>query len=85
MRLPLCLWGASYIQMLEADLSPEETELVRRGRNAHSHHPVPKNQNPEDYSLATAFEVLIGYLHLTGNDERIAALAGVILGENENG
>ena len=76
---------ASYIRLLEPELTPQEAELVRRGRNAHPHHPVPKNQNPEDYSMATAFEVLIGYLHLTGNDERIAVFADMILGGNYNG
>ena len=76
---------ASFIRELEEELTPAERELVRRGRNAHTHHPVPKNQNPEDYAMATAFETLIGYLHLTGNDERIAAFAGKILGGSENG
>ena len=70
---------ASYIRLLEPELKPYEAELVRRGRNAHPHHPVPKNQNPEDYSMATAFETLIGYLHLTGNDERIARFADTLL------
>ncbi len=76
---------ASYIQMIGEQLTPEETELIRRGRNVHSHHPVPKNQNPEDYAMATAFEVLIGFHHLTGNEDRIAELAETILGGNENG
>lgn len=71
---------ASYIQDLAEELTPEEAELVRRGRNAHAHHPIPKNQNPEDYSMATAFEALIGYLHLTGNDKRIAVFAEKLLG-----
>ena len=76
---------ASYIQIIKDELTPKETELIRRGRNAHAHHPVPKNQNPEDYSMATAFEALIGYLHLTGNDERIAAFAERLLGGQNNG
>ena len=76
---------ASYIGMIAECLTPEEEELVRRGRNAHAHHPVPKNQNPEDYAMATAFEVLIRFLHLTGNDERIAGFANQLLGGNENG
>lgn len=76
---------ASFIRMISDFLTLDETELVRRGRNAHAHHPTPKNQSPEDYSLATAFEVLIGYLHLTGKDERIAEFANIILGGNENG
>lgn len=76
---------ASYVRLLEPELTPCEAELVRRGRNSHPHHPVPKNQNPEDYSMATAFEALIGYLHLTGNDERIAVFAETILGGDTNG
>ena len=76
---------ASFIRMISDLLTPEETELGRRGRNAHAHHPAPKNQSPEDYSLATAFEVLVGYLHLTGKDERIAYFAKIIFGGNDNG
>ena len=73
---------ASYLMSISENLTDEEKELVRRGRNAHAHHPVPKNQSPEDYAMATAFEVLIGYLHLTGKDERIASFAETILGGN---
>ena len=76
---------AVYIQTLYPFLLPSETELVKRGRNAHIHHPVPKNQNPEDYALATGFEALIGFLHLTGNDERIRLLARNILEEDDHG
>ena len=76
---------AAYIQDLYEELLPDEKELVRRGRNAHVHHPVPKNQNPEDYALATGFEVLIGFHHLTGNQERIQMLAEKIFGGEKNG
>ena len=76
---------AVYARRLQPELSPEEADFVRRGRNAQFHHPVPKNQNPEDYSLATGFEALIGYLHLTGNADRIETLAEIILGGEDNG
>ena len=76
---------AGFIRQLEDLLTPEEAELVRRGRNAHPHHPVPRNQNPEDYAMATGFETLIGFLHLIGRDERIAQLAEKALGEEGNG
>ena len=59
-------------------LSDDEASLVHRGRNAHAHHPVPKNQNPEDYAAATGFETLIGFLYITGNDERIRQLFDII-------
>ena len=55
-------------------LTDAEQEIVRRGRNAHSRHPVPKNQNPDDYAMATGFEALLGFLYLTGQNERIQML-----------
>lgn len=76
---------ASFLQSVLPLLSETELEFVRRGRNAHARHPTPKNQHPEDYSLATAFEVLIGYLYLTGSAERIEFISGFILGGNDHG
>ena len=55
-------------------LTEQEREIVRRGRNAHARHPVPKNQNPDDYTASTGFEALFGYLYLTGQNDRIASL-----------
>lgn len=51
-------------------LTDEEKDIVRRGRNAENHH-VPKNSNVQEYSYATAFEALIGYLYLTKNTKRL--------------
>lgn len=52
------------------ELSEEEQDIVRRGRNAQNHH-LPKNTELADYTHATAFEALIGYLYLTKQDERL--------------
>ena len=76
---------AAYIHLLMPELTPSEAELVRRGRNTHIHHPVPKNQNPEDYSFATGFEVLLGFLFLTGNKDRIYTLTRIIWEGTGNG
>lgn len=76
---------AAYARKMISILSPCENELIHRGRNAHIHHPVPKNQNPEDYSLATGFEVLIGYLYITGSADRILHLCDFILEEEQYG
>lgn len=51
-------------------LSKEEQEIFKRGRNTENHH-LPKNGNVADYSHATGFEALIGYLYLTKQDERL--------------
>ena len=55
-------------------LTDEESAVLRRGENAHSHHPAPKNQTPVDYSHATGLEALMGYLYLTGQHERLNTL-----------
>ncbi len=65
-------------------LNDTEKEIVRRGRNAHAKHPVPRNQNPEDYAISTGFEALFGYLYLTGQNERIKYLAEYINEVKEN-
>lgn len=51
-------------------LTEQEKDIVRRTRNTQNHH-LPKNANPTDYMYATAFEGLIGYLYLTGENERL--------------
>ena len=51
-------------------LTEEEQEIFKRGRNTENHH-LPKNGNVADYSHATGFEALIGYLYLTKQDERL--------------
>ena len=58
------------LRKIEEKLTEEEKEIVRRGRNAQNHH-VPKNSTVEEYSYATAFESLIGYLYLTKQDDRL--------------
>ena len=61
---------AHILHALEEELSEEEHNVVRRGRNAHPH-TVPKNADVVDYRYATAYEALIGYLYLSGNSERL--------------
>ena len=51
-------------------LTDEEAEIVRRARNSKSKH-TAKNASVADYSYATAFEALIGYLFLTKQTERL--------------
>ncbi len=50
-------------------LHEDEKEWVRKGRNAHPH-AYPKNASPAEYHMATALEVLLGVLYLTGRHER---------------
>lgn len=62
-------------------LTEEEKAVVLRGRNAHSRHPAPRHQNPADYSEATGFEALLGYLYLTERYDRIHEIQETIFYE----
>ncbi len=54
----------------EGFLSDEEAALVRRAKN-HKTASKPKNADPIDYKYATAFEALIGYHRLAGDEKRV--------------
>ena len=56
--------------MNEEFLTEEEVSLVKRARN-HKTASKPRNADPVNYKLATAFEALIGWLHLDGRKERM--------------
>ena len=60
---------AAALHNLEADLTEYEAGLVRRARN-HKIATKPKNADPMTYKNATAFEALVGYLHLSGDSQR---------------
>ena len=61
---------SSVLKELMPTLNEEELEIVRRGRNAKPKHHA-KNATLSDYSYATAFEVLIGYLYLKEDNNRL--------------
>ena len=61
---------AKILNKIWDNLTEEEQEIFKRGRNTENHH-LPKNGNVADYSHATGFEALIGYLYLSKQDERL--------------
>ena len=75
---------ARALERMEGALTEEEKQLVLRGRNAHPHHTVPKNQSPGDYAMATGLETLFGGLYITGQTERLKELFRVSLEEEEH-
>ena len=64
---------AAALHSLEGELTEAEAALVRRARN-HRIATKPKNTDPMTYKYATAFEALIGFLHLSGEDGRALEL-----------
>lgn len=65
---------------IEESLSPEEQDIARRARNTHIHS-KSKNFSITEYIYATALEAVIGYLHLTGQEERLNEILTLSLEE----
>lgn len=68
---------ARILEKIQDTLTEEEKDIVRRGRNAESHH-LPKNSNVQEYRYATAFEALIGYLYLTKKSSRLKEILDLV-------
>ena len=64
---------AAMIEALEPELTEEELAIYKRGRNAKSYTSA-KNASILDYRKATGLEALIGYLYLSGREERVLVL-----------
>ena len=58
---------------IESILTEDEMRVLKWGRNAKSN-TTPKNADVTDYRMATGFETLIGYLYLSGENERLSHL-----------
>ncbi len=61
-------------KLLEKDFfSSEELAVIKRARNAKSHH-KPKNTDVLTYKHATSLEAVIGYLAYTKQEKRLSIL-----------
>ena len=69
---------ADILKRIQDNLTDDERDIVRRGRNTENHH-VAKNANVADYSQSTGFEALIGYLYLTKQDERLEEILNMCI------
>ena len=69
---------ADILKRIQDNLTDDEKDIVRRGRNTENHH-VAKNANVADYSQSTGFEALIGYLYLTKQDERLEEILNMCI------
>lgn len=59
--------------MADGFLTEEEERLLKRARN-HRTMSKPANADPKNYKVATGFEALIGFLHITEQDSRLSEL-----------
>lgn len=75
---------ARMLESIESELTCEEADVVRRGRNAHPKHAVPRHAEPADYARATGLEALWGYLYVTGQTQRLGVLVATALERTED-
>ena len=61
------------LRAIQGSLTEDEQAVVRRARN-HRITSKPKNADPITYKMATAFEALLGYLYLDGQEARLAEI-----------
>lgn len=71
---------SAIIEKIEEELTQEEHDIYRRGRNAHSP-TMAKHATMADYRRATGFEALMGYLYLKEDYERMITLVRKGIGE----
>ena len=57
-----------------AGLNDQEQAVVRRGRNAKGR--IPHNSTVAEYRSSTALEALLGYLYLSGQQEKLQQILG---------
>lgn len=71
---------ARMAQRIKGQLTEEEQDVFRRGRNA-SPHSIPQNASREEYQTATALEALFGWLYLQGQNDRLNELFSKMMEE----
>ena len=59
-------------------LDEAELEIINRAKNLHFNN-IAKNATPQAYTKATQFEALLGYLYLTGQNERLQKFINISL------
>ena len=74
---------ARMLEAIEPDLTEEEADVARRGRNSQAKHAAPKHADPADYAHATGLEALWGYLYLSGQTQRLDELVKLALSRTE--
>lgn len=69
---------SKYFNKIAPFLTEVELAVAGRARNTHQH-TMSKNATMADYKLATAFEAVIGFNHLVGNEQRLDNLFSMIM------
>ena len=74
---------AQFIDSIMDELSEDEMDIYKRGRNATTHSKA-KNATMGEYRKATGLEALFGYLYLKGDMSKLTALVDRMIETYEN-
>ena len=74
---------AAFSKTIEEDLTEEEMEIFKRGRNFKSNS-TAKNASVLDYRHATGVEALWGYWYLENNEDRLKEMCDRLIAFNES-
>ena len=75
---------ARMLEAIEPELTEQEADITRRGRNAQAKHAAPKHADPADYAHATGLEALWGYLYVTKQTDRLDTLIRLAIMRTED-
>ena len=64
---------AKIAEAITGKFTEQETDVFKRGRNAHTNH-IAKNASNRDYHYATGLEAVFGFVYLNGDTERLREL-----------
>ena len=73
-----CKSQADFVKVILPELTEEEEEVYKRGRNTKVHS-ASKHSTLSDYHAATGMEALFGWLYLKGSHDRINELFTLII------
>jgi len=74
---------AQFIDSIMDELSEDEMDIYKRGRNATTHSKA-KNATMGEYRKATGLEALFGYLYLKGDMEKLTGFVDRMIEMYEN-
>lgn len=69
MQIVSAVWQARSYEAICDGFTEKEQQIFKRAKNAKSH--APRVASVHDYHLSTGFEAVLGYLHLSGDTQRM--------------
>ncbi len=69
---------ANFLAEIKDSLTEKEMNIVRRGKNTKTGN-IPNNAEIMAYRMSTGFEALIGYLHLSNQQDRLEEIWDMIV------